>query len=110
MSDSPPIHSWRIPSTASVIFAAGLVSVPCIFAAASKLSQPPWDWETSTFGHVFAWPLLVLSLCCCLGAPLLSRMSIARKLALSAGALFAFAVVLLATLAVCVMAFGTGIR
>lgn len=91
------------------IFMAGLVAVPCIFAAASKASKPAWDWDTSTFGHVFALPLLALALCCCLAAPFLSRISLGRRLAFSACALFAFGVVFLASLAFCAFVFGTGI-
>lgn len=91
------------------IFVVGLVLVPCIFIAASKASRPAWDWDTSTFGHVFALPLLGLSLCCCLAAPFFGHQSLGMRLALSACALFAFGVVLLATLALCALNFGTPI-
>lgn len=110
MSESRFSHMVRHPAASWIIFTIGVVSVPFIFVGASKASQPPWDWDTSTFGQIFAVPLLLLSLSCCLGAPFLNPVRTGRRLALAAGALVAFALVLVSTLVVCAFVFGTGIR
>ena len=107
---SPQPQPQRPTATSWILFAAGLVSVPCIFLIASEASQPGWDWDTSAFGHYFALPLLILSFGCCGAAPFLTSMPFRRRLAWLVGALVAFAIVLLVTLGVCAMIFGTGIR
>ena len=88
-----------------VLFVGGLVSVPCILIGANKLSQS-WQWIAAYLGL----PLLFISLCCCVIAPLLSSLSFGKRLACSAGALLAFAGVLFISLLVCAVVFGTGIR
>src|SRR5262245_97223 len=102
-SPQPQRPSW-------ILFGAGLVSVPCIFLIAYEASHPSWDWDTSAFGRHFALPLLILSFGCCGIAPFLSSMPFRRRLGFFVGALVAFAIVLLVTLGVCAMIFGTGIR
>jgi hypothetical protein len=109
-SDLPSPQPQRPTATSWILFAAGLVSVPCIFLIASEASQPSWDWDTSVFGRHFALPLLILSFGCCGIAPFLSPMPFRRRLGFLVGALVVFAIVLLVTLVVCAMIFGTGIR
>lgn len=100
-------HRLRVPW---VLFTVGLVSVPLVFVAASKLSDPAWDWDTSTFGRLFAMPLLVISFCLCFSAPFLRRPSNGGRLGLSLLAMVVFGFVLVVTSIVCAFVFGTGIR
>jgi len=80
--------------------------VPIVFASASALSQPHWDWDTSFFGRYLAIPLLVLALCSCLAGVFFTSLSLGGRFALSAAVLIAFAGIVVGSVILCVVFFG----
>jgi hypothetical protein len=89
-----------------LVLLGSLFSVPIIFLGASVVSQPHWDWDTSFYGHFIAQPLLLIVLGAGLASSPLTPLSLRWRIALSVGALTAFAVMLAASYALCIIFFG----
>ena len=88
-----------------IVFGSGLISVPVLLIGSAVLNPQNKPWTAFVVP-----PLLLISLLCCVAAPLLSPLSRGKKLAFSIGALLGFSAVFLATLLYCAVTFGTGIQ